>query len=90
MIWDLSREKQEEIFLSGKYFRRRSSGVRFQLKYLKPVPHNDAHTGERKEVRVACLSWVIYQGRKKIETGYKFNPFPLEEAVEEVFGMMKI
>ena len=85
MIWDLSREEQEEIFLNGRYFRRRNSRVRFQLKYLKPVPHNDAHTGERKEVRVACLFWRIYEDRKVKETGYKFNPFPLEEAVEGVF-----
>lgn len=86
---EIEQEKQEEeirLYREGKTIER--DGIRgdFQLCYLYSGNHIDAYTQKSREVRVPYLSWEFYINGKLIHSGGKFNPFPLEEAVELAFS----
>ncbi|MBM3233461.1 hypothetical protein FJZ19_00020 [Candidatus Pacearchaeota archaeon] len=85
------REQEAKKYEQGVEIARGNLTGRFRLDYIPTGVTEDPHTGERKERKQARLSWEIYRENNLIDSGYKFNPFPLEDAVELVFsGVEKI
>jgi len=85
------REKETRRYESGVEITRGSLWGKFKLNYIPTGITEESHTGEKKERRQACFKWRIYRGRNLIESGYKFNPFPLEDAVDFAFsGVEKV
>jgi len=61
----------------------------FRLLYIPTGEIEDGHAGKRRKVRQACLAWGICRNGKVVDSGYKFNPFSLDDAVELVFSSVE-
>jgi hypothetical protein len=80
------REEEAKRYEAGVKIIRRNLWGKFKLYYIPTGITEDSHTGEKKERRQACFKWRVYRGRNLVYSGYKFNPFPLEDAVDLAFS----
>jgi len=86
------REKELRRFEKGDYITRlimggwKTATGYFKLIYIPTGATEDGHTGERKERFQACLTWEFARESGRMYEGYKFNPFPLYEAVDKAFS----
>jgi len=86
------REKEAREYEKGKYIARLIMGGYkvahgyFKLIHIPTGVTEDRHTGDKKEIKQACLVWSFEKDSKDVYPGYKFNPFPLDDVVDMVFS----
>jgi len=83
------REREIAEYEQGKKVERNGVTGRFTLFYIPIGKVVDAHTGKERNAGQACLAWEFYKQGICLDWGYKFNPFPLEDAVDSVFSQVR-
>jgi hypothetical protein len=80
------REREITEYEKGKKVERNGVTGRFTLFYIPVGKVVDAHTGKERNAGQACLAWEFDKQGRCLDWGYKFNPFPLDDAVDLAFS----